>query len=116
MQDHARIKVYEEKEVRDVLQRYRDLQDIISILGVEELSEEDRLTVARARKLERFLSQPFNVAQVFTGREGKYVPLRETLRGVQEIIAGKHDRVREDLFYMVGGIDDVVQLYEEASV
>jgi F-type H+-transporting ATPase subunit beta len=96
------------RETQRVLQRYRDLQDIIAILGIEELSDEDKLTVARARKLQRFLTQPMTVAQAFTGREGKYVPLRETIRGVREILAGKHDMAREDLFYMVGSIDDVV--------
>ena len=90
------------------LQRYKELQDIIAILGVDELSDEDKLLVTRARKLQRFLSQPMTVAEVFTGIEGKYVPLKETLRGVREILEGKHDRIREDLFYMIGGIDEIV--------
>ena len=96
------------REVQRVLQRYKDLQDIIAILGVEELSEDDKLLVARARKIERFFSQPFHVAQQFTGREGRYVPLRETVRGFREILDGKHDDVPEQAFYMCGPIDDVV--------
>jgi F-type H+-transporting ATPase subunit beta len=98
--------------VQKVLQRYKDLQDIIAILGVDELSDEDKLTVARARKLERFCSQPFTVAQVFTGLEGKYVPVKETVRGFKEILEGKHDQIPEQYFYMKGGIDEVVQAYE----
>jgi F-type H+/Na+-transporting ATPase subunit beta len=96
------------QEVKRVLQRNKDLQDIIAILGVDELSDEDKLTVARARKIERFFSQPFRVAEVFTGREGKYVPLSETIRGFKEILEGKHDNIPESAFYMVGGIDDVI--------
>jgi len=96
------------REVQRVLQRYKDLQDIIAILGVEELSEDDKLLVARARKIERFFSQPFHVAQQFTGREGRYVPLRETVRGFREVLDGKHDDVPEQAFYMCGPIDDVV--------
>ncbi len=96
------------REVQRVLQRYKDLQDIIAILGVEELSEDDKLLVSRARKIERFFSQPFYVAQQFTGREGRYVPLRETVRGFREILDGKHDDVPEQAFYMCGPIDDVV--------
>jgi F-type H+-transporting ATPase subunit beta len=98
--------------VQRVLQRYKDLQDIIAILGVDELSDEDKLTVARARKLERFCSQPFTVAQVFTGLEGKYVPVKDTVRGFKEILNGKHDHIPEQYFYMKGGIDEVVQAYE----
>ncbi len=98
--------------VQKVLQRYKDLQDIIAILGVDELSDEDKLTVARARNLERFCSQPFTVAQVFTGLEGKYVPVKETVRGFKEILEGKHDHIPEQYFYMKGGIDEVVQAYE----
>ncbi len=94
--------------VQEVLQKYRDLQDIIAILGMEELSEEDKLTVARARKIQRFLSQPFFVAEVFTGSPGKYVPLKETLRGFKEILEGKHDSLPESAFYMVGSIDEAV--------
>jgi len=97
------------REVQRVLQRYKDLQDIIAILGVDELSEDDKLIVSRARKIERFFSQPFYVAQVFTGREGRYVPLRETVRGFKEILEGKHDDLPEQAFMMVGGIDEVVQ-------
>ena len=99
--------------VQQVLQRYRDLQNIISILGMEELSEEDKLTVARARKLQRFFTQPMNVAESFTGRPGKYVTLKETIQGTREILDGKHDMVREDMFYMAGGIEDVVKRFEE---
>jgi F-type H+-transporting ATPase subunit beta len=99
--------------VQRVLQRYKDLQDIIAILGIDELSDEDKLTVARARKMQRFFSQPMTVAEAFTGREGKYVPVKETIRGFQEILDGKLDQVREDLFYMAGTIDEVKQNYEE---
>src|SRR5882757_2092417 len=93
--------------VQRVLQRYKDLQDIIAILGMDELSPEDRLTVFRARKIQRFLSQPFFVAQVFTGTPGQYVPIKETVRGFKEILEGKHDDVGETSFYMKGGIDMV---------
>ncbi len=95
------------RAVQKVLQRYKDLQDIIAILGVDELSPEDKVTVLRARKVQRFLSQPFSVAQVFTGREGKQVPVAETVRGFKEILEGKHDAVAEGDFYMKGGIDEV---------
>ncbi len=101
------------RSVQKVLQRYKDLQDIIAILGVDELSDDDKLTVARARKLQRFFSQPFTVAEVFTGRAGKYVPLKETVRGFKEVLEGKYDYIPESYFYLVGGIDDVVQGYEE---
>jgi len=94
--------------VQEVLQRYRELQDIIAILGIDELSDEDRLTVQRARKIERFLSQPMFVAEVFTGQPGKYVKLEETIRGFTEILDGKHDDLAEQAFYMVGTIDDAV--------
>jgi F-type H+-transporting ATPase subunit beta len=97
------------REVQRVLQRYKDLQDIIAILGVDELSEDDKLIVSRARKIERFFSQPFYVAQVFTGREGRYVPLRETIRGFKEILEGKHDDLPEQAFMMAGGIEEVVE-------
>ncbi len=100
------------RSVQKVLQRYKDLQDIIAILGVDELSDEDKLTVARARKIERFFSQPMFVAQAFTGREGKYVSLKDTIRGFQEVLDGKYDHIPEQYFYMVGGIDDVVAAYE----
>jgi F-type H+/Na+-transporting ATPase subunit beta len=95
--------------VKQVLQRYKDLQDIISILGIEELSEDDKLTVARARKIQRFLSQPMFVSEVFTGRPGKYVPVKETVRGFKEILDGKHDALPEQAFFMVGGIDEAVE-------
>jgi len=90
-----------------VLQRYKDLQDIIAILGMEELSDEDKITVSRARKIQRFLSQPFFVAETFTGTEGKYVPVVETVRGFREILDGKHDDKGEQMFYMKGSINDV---------
>jgi F-type H+-transporting ATPase subunit beta len=96
------------REVQRVLQRYKDLSDVIAILGVEELSEEDKLLVARARKIQRFLSQPMFVAEVFTGRSGAYVPIGETVRGFREILDGKHDDLPEQAFYMVGNIDDAV--------
>ena len=92
-----------------MLQRYKDLQDIIAILGVEELSEDDKLLVARARKIEKFFSQPFFVAEVFTGRKGQYVLLQETIRGFREILEGKHDELPEGAFYMVGTIDQAVE-------
>ena len=95
--------------VQEILQRYKDLQDIIAILGIEELSDEDRLTVARARKIQRFLSQPFHVAEVFTGTPGEYVRLEDTVRGFQEIIEGRHDDLPEQAFYMVGTIDAAVE-------
>ena len=106
------------REVQQVLQRYRDLQDIIAILGIEELSEEDKITVARARKIQRFLTQPFYVAETFTGMEGKYVPTRETVRGFGEILEGKHDNIPEQAFYMTGTIDEVLEKAQqmEASV
>jgi F-type H+-transporting ATPase subunit beta len=96
------------REVQSVLQRYKELQDIIAIMGMDELSDEDRLTVARARKIERYLSQPFNVAEVFTNVPGVIVKLEDTIRGFQEILAGKHDGLPEGAFYMVGGIEDAV--------
>jgi len=97
------------REVQRVLQRYKDLSDVIAILGVEELSEEDKLTVARARKIQRFLSQPMFVAEAYTGRPGVYVPIEETVRGFREILDGKHDDLPEQAFYMVGTIDDAVR-------
>jgi F-type H+/Na+-transporting ATPase subunit beta len=97
------------REVQLVLQRYKDLQDIIAILGMDELSEDDKITVSRARKIERFFSQPMYVAEQFTGLPGKYVPLRETIRGFREILDGKHDGLPEQAFYMVGTIDDAVE-------
>jgi len=103
------------RRVQEILQRYKDLQDIIAILGIEELSDEDRLVVERARRIERFLSQPFFVAEAFTGRPGRYVPLRETVRGFKEIIEGKHDERPEQAFYMVGGIDEAVARADEMA-
>ncbi len=96
------------REVQRVLQRYKDLQDVIAILGIDELSEDDKVVVARARKIERFFSQPMFVAEQFTGRAGAYVPLRETVRGFREILEGKHDDLPEQAFYMVGTIEDAV--------
>lgn len=93
--------------VQKVLQRYKDLQDIIAILGMDELSPEDKTTVFRARKIQKFLSQPFTVAEQFTGRPGKQVPVAETVRGFKEILEGKHDEVSENNFYLKGGIDEI---------
>ena len=101
------------REAQRVLQRYKELQDIIAILGVEELSEEDKLIVARARKIQRFFSQPMFVAEAFTGREGRYVPIEETVRGFKEILEGKHDDLPEQAFYMVGTIDEAVEQGEK---
>jgi F-type H+-transporting ATPase subunit beta len=101
------------RAVKQVLQKYKDLQDIIAILGIDELSEEDKLVVSRARKIQRFLSQPFFVASQFTGRPGKYVPLNETIRGFKEIVEGKHDDLPEQAFYMVGTIDEVIEAAEQ---
>ena len=98
--------------MQQVLQKYKDLQDIIAILGMDELSEEDKLTVSRARKIQRFLSQPFSVAEQFTGMKGKYVPISETVRGFKEILEGKHDEIPESMFLFAGGIDDVAAKYE----
>ena len=102
--------------VQQVLQRYRDLQDIIAILGIEELSEEDRQTVSRARKIQRLLSQPMFVAEVFTGQEGRYVSIRDTVRGFQEVLDGKHDDLPEQAFYMVGPIEEAVEKAERMKV
>ena len=99
--------------MQQVLQRYKDLQDIIAILGIEELSEEDKLTVMRARKIQRFLTQPFFVAETFTNQPGKYVPVRETVRGFAEILEGKYDSLPEQAFYMVGSIDEAVEKAEQ---
>ncbi len=95
--------------VQEILQKYKDLQDIIAILGIDELSDEDRVVVSRARKVQRFLSQPFFVAETFTGLEGRYVPIKETVRGFKEILEGKHDDIPESAFFMAGTIDDVVE-------
>ena len=108
-EEHYRVA----RAVQAVLQRYRDLQDIIAILGVEELSEEDKVTVGRARRLQRFLSQPMNVAEAFTGREGRYVPITETVRGFAEILEGKHDDIPEQAFYMVGTIEEAREAAEK---
>jgi F-type H+-transporting ATPase subunit beta len=97
------------RSVKQILQRYKDLQDIIAILGIDELSEDDKLTVARARKIQRFLSQPFFVAEQFTGFKGKYVPIADTIRGFKEIVDGKHDELPEQAFYMVGTIEEAVE-------
>jgi F-type H+-transporting ATPase subunit beta len=97
------------REVQRVLQRYKDLQDIIAILGIDELSEDDKLLVSRASKIERFFSQPMFVAEQFTGRPGRYVPLKETVRGFREILDGKHDDLPMQAFYMVGTIDEAVE-------
>ncbi len=104
-EEHHRVA----RGVQQVLQRYKDLQDVIAILGIEELSDEDKVTVARARKIQRFLSQPMFVTEVFTGRPGKYVPVAETIRGFSEILEGKHDDIPEQAFYMVGTIDEAVE-------
>jgi F-type H+/Na+-transporting ATPase subunit beta len=101
------------RRVQEILQRYKDLQDIIAILGVDELSEEDRVIVARARRIQLFLSQPFFVAEQFTGLAGKYVPVAETIRGFNEIVAGKHDNLPEQAFYMVGTIEEAVEKAEK---
>ncbi|MGC9336079.1 MAG: F0F1 ATP synthase subunit beta [Anaerolineae bacterium] len=101
------------REVQRVLQRYKDLQDIIAILGIDELSEEDKMVVARARRIQRFLSQPMFVAEQFTGREGRYVSIEETVRGFREILDGQHDSLPEQAFYMVGGIDEAVERAKE---
>ena len=97
------------RNVQSILQRYKELKDIIAILGMDELSEDDKMTVARARKMERFLSQPFFVAEVFTGSPGKYVSLKDTIRGFQGILNGEFDHLPEQAFYMVGGIDEAVE-------
>ncbi|MEK6851456.1 MAG: F0F1 ATP synthase subunit beta, partial [Candidatus Thermoplasmatota archaeon] len=108
-EEHYRVA----RRVKEILQRYRDLQDIIAILGIEELSDEDKVVVSRARKIQRFLSQPFHVAEEFTGRPGKYVTIEETVRGFKEIAEGLHDDKPEQAFYMMGAIEDVAQRTEE---
>jgi F-type H+-transporting ATPase subunit beta len=107
-EEHYRVA----REVQGVLQRYKELQDIIAILGMDELSEDDKLIVARARKIQRFLSQPFYVAEMFTGTPGVYVPLKETIRSFREILDGKHDDLPEAAFYMVGTIEDAIKRAE----
>ena len=114
--DVVGIEHYEDaREVQRILQRYKELQDIIAIMGMDELSEEDKLTVSRARKIQRFLSQPFSVAEQFTGIEGRYVPLKETIRGFREIIEGKHDNLPESAFLFVGTIDEAVEKAKKAA-
>ena len=104
-EEHYRVA----REVQRILQTYKSLQDIIAILGMDELSEEDKLVVARARKIQRFLSQPFFVAEQFTGRSGEYVPIEETVRGFKEIVDGKHDALPEQAFYLVGTIEEAAE-------
>jgi F-type H+-transporting ATPase subunit beta len=110
-EEHYRVA----RQTQQILQKYKDLQDIIAILGMDELSDEDKLTVARARRIQRFLSQPFNVAEAFTGRQGRYVPLAETVKGFREIIEGKHDELPEAAFYMVGSIDEAAEQAEKMA-
>jgi F-type H+-transporting ATPase subunit beta len=110
-EEHYRVA----RQVQQILQKYKDLQDIIAILGMDELSDEDKLTVARARKIQRFLSQPFHVAEVFTGTKGKYVPVKGTIQGFKEIIEGKHDDLPEGAFYMVGGIEEAQEKAEKMA-
>lgn len=108
-EEHYRVA----REVQQILQKYKELQDIIAILGMDELSDEDKITVERARKIQRFLSQPFHVAEVFTGKPGKYVKIEDNVRSFAEIIDGKHDSIPEQAFYMVGGIEDVLENVKE---
>jgi F-type H+/Na+-transporting ATPase subunit beta len=103
------------QEVKNILQRYKELQDIIAILGIDELSEEDKVIVGRARRLQRFLSQPFFVAEQFTGLEGKFVELDETIHSFKEVVEGKHDELPEQAFYLVGGIDEAVEKARKSS-
>jgi F-type H+-transporting ATPase subunit beta len=110
-EEHYRVAT----EVQRTLQRYKDLQDIIAILGVEELSDEDKLTVSRARKLERFFSQPFGVAEIFTNIPGKYVPIAETVKGFARVLAGEFDHIPENYFFMKGGIEDVISAFETSK-
>ena len=97
------------RQVQQIMQRYKELQDIIAILGIDELSDDDKLVVARARRIEKFLSQPFRVAEQFTGQPGVYLPLKETVRSFKELIDGKHDDLPEQAFYLVGSIDEAVE-------
>lgn len=106
---------YTSRQVQQILQKYKDLQDIIAILGMDELSDEDKLTVGRARRIQRFLSQPFHVAETFTGTAGKYVPVKETVQGFKEIIEGKHDDLPEAAFYMVGNIEEAREKAERMA-
>ncbi len=111
-EEHYRVA----RGVQEVLQRYRELQDIIAILGMDELSDEDKSVVARARRIQRFLSQPFHVAEQFTGTPGKYIPLKETIRGFAEILAGDHDDIPEALFLFAGGIDEVIEKHKQRKI
>ncbi len=104
------------RQVQEILQRYKDLQDIIAILGIDELSEEDKVVVARARRIQRFLSQPMFVAENFTARKGKYVPLKETVKGFKELISGSLDHLPEQAFYMVGPLEDALAAAEKMGV
>ncbi|HKJ28878.1 MAG TPA: F0F1 ATP synthase subunit beta, partial [Desulfuromonadales bacterium] len=97
------------RKVQNILQRYKDLQDIIAILGMDELSEDDRLTVSRARKIQKFLSQPFFVAETFTGSPGKYVELKDTIKGFRDLVDGKYDDIPEQAFYLVGTIEEALE-------
>ena len=106
---------YTARGVQEVLQKYNELQDIIAILGMDELSDDDKLTVSRARKIQRFLSQPFSVAEQFTGMEGKYLPLKETIRGFKEILEGKHDNIPESMFLFAGGIEEVIERFNSKN-
>ena len=110
-EDHYRVA----REVQIILQKYKDLQDIIAILGMDELAEEDKILVLRARKIQRFLSQPFSVAEVFTGKPGKYVKIEDTIKGFDELISGNLDHIPENFFYMVGGLDEVLENYEKSK-
>ena len=101
--------------MKQILQRYKDLQDIIAILGIDELSDDDKLIVSRARKIQRFFSQPFHVAEQFTGRAGKYVKLEDTIKGFKEICEGKHDDLTERAFYMVGTIEEAIERGKEIA-
>jgi F-type H+-transporting ATPase subunit beta len=101
------------RDIQEILQRYKELQDIIAILGMDELSEEDKLVVVRARKIQRFLSQPFFVAEQFTGTPGKYVSIKDTIKGFKEIAAGVHDEIPEQAFYMVGTIEEALEKGEK---
>jgi F-type H+-transporting ATPase subunit beta len=103
------------RQVQQILQKYKDLQDIIAILGMDELSDEDKLTVARARRMQRFLSQPFHVAETFTGTPGKYVTVKDTIKAFKEIIEGKHDELPEAAFYMVGTIEEAQEKAEKMA-
>ena len=110
-EDHYRVA----RGVQKILQRYKDLQDIIAILGMDELAEDDKQAVQRARKIQRFLSQPFFVAEQFTGKPGKYVKIEDTIDGFDQLISGKLDHIPEQMFFMVGGLDEVLENYEKSK-